>query len=51
MKAPKYKVRVIEIEKLIHYHIVNIETNITHSSRKSLQAALESMRDLNRMVR
>lgn len=51
MKAPTYKVTVIEIDKLIHYHIVNLETNVTHSTRKSLSSALESMRDLNRMVR
>lgn len=51
MKAPKYKVRVIEIDKLIHYHVVNLETNISQSQWRHLDIALTTMRDLNRMVR
>lgn len=51
MKTPTYKVRVIEINKLIHYHVVNIATNVTQSSYRSMNLAMTTMRDLNRMVR
>lgn len=51
MKAPTYKVRKIQIDKLIHYHVVNIATNVTQSQWRSLPQALTTMRDLNRAVR
>lgn len=47
MKAPTYKVRKIQIDKLIHYHVVNIATNVTQSQWRSLPQALTTMRDLN----
>lgn len=50
MKIPAYKVRAFVIDKLTIYHVVNIETNVTHSQWRSLQIAMGAMRDLNRTV-
>jgi len=47
MKVPTYKVRTITIDKLIHYHVVNIATNVTQSQWRSLNSAMTAMRDLN----
>lgn len=51
MIVPKYKIRSIKIDKLIHYHVVNIATNVTQSHWINLNIAMNTMRDLNRMSR
>ena len=49
--APHYKVSVIKVDKVSQYHVVNIGTNITQSHWKTLDKAMEVMRDLNRMAK
>lgn len=51
MRIPTYKVTRITIDKLIHFHVVNIATNVTQSQWRSMGEAMTAMRDLNRMVR
>lgn len=48
MKTPAFKIRSITIDKLVHYHVVNIATNVTESQWRSLDAALQVMRELNK---
>lgn len=46
-----YKIKVIKIDEVCVYHVVNLKTNISHSNWSSLQTATEVMRDLNRMTK
>lgn len=49
--VPKYKVKVIVVDKVSQYHVVNIQTNVSHSVWMCYDKSMEVMRDLNRMAR
>lgn len=45
--SPIYKVSVLDTK----YHVVNMRTNITHTVWPTMDSAMQSMRDLNRMAK